>query len=175
MGNSSHSENPGSDDTIEIAKAISAFRLSLGEKDIASFASIICGESRKYGYDWELLLAIIRAESQFNVRAKSSKGAMGLMQLMPTTARWLSSKMGVAYKGTDSLYEPKYNIKLGIYYLHMMHKKFGDMERAVIAYNRDPVSLLRCLRKGQELRSKHLAKVMNYYEELKDNSGESEG
>ena len=113
------------DQTAQIAKAISACHTSLNEEDISSFASVVGRESEKYGYDWELILAIIKVESEFNVRARSGKGAVGLMQLMPETAKWLSKKLEIKYNGLSSLHDPKYNIKLGTHYLRMMHRKFG--------------------------------------------------
>jgi soluble lytic murein transglycosylase-like protein len=104
------SEKP--DETILIANAISAFCASLDEEDVSSFASIVRRESEKYGYDWELILAIIKAESSLNARATSHKGAIGLMQVMPSTAEWLSPRLGLKYNGHSSLYDPVYNVKL---------------------------------------------------------------
>ena len=151
-----------SEETDDIAEAIVACHSSLDENDVDSFADILKEESTKYGYDWELILAIIRTESHFDVRAKSHKGAIGLMQLMPSTAKWLSPQLGLKYKGRNSLYDPELNIKLGTYYLHMMHQKFGNIEEAIVAYNRGPARLTRYLNRGQELRSNYLAKVMGY-------------
>lgn len=159
-------------EAIEIARSISACRSSLSKRDVASFTSIVRKESGKYGYDWKLILAIIRTESHFNVRARSNKGARGLMQVLPSTAKWLSPKLGLEYKGRDSLYDPEYNIKLGTYYLRMMHKKFGDIEKAIAAYNRGPTGLIRYLDQGKKLPCKYLEKVMAYYEELKSSSDE---
>jgi len=154
----------------EIAKAISVCRSSLDENDVTALAGIIRKESRKYDYDWKLILAIIKTESQFNARARSHKGARGLMQVLPSTAEWLSPKMGLKYGGRDSLYDPEYNIKLGTYYLHILHQRFGSIDKAIAAYNRGPNGLARHLRQNKKLPSKYLAKVMGYYKELKDDS-----
>lgn len=156
------------DKMVEIAKAISVCSSSLDEGDIASFANVVRKESKKYGYDWELILAIIRTESQFNVRAISNKGAIGLMQVMPSTAKWLSSQLGLEYGGLNSLYDPEYNVKLGTHYLHMMHQKFGDIEKAIAAYNRGPTGLVRYLNQGKKFPSRYLVKVMDHYKELKN-------
>lgn len=155
------------DETIKIAKAISASSPSLDEEDIASFANIVREESEKYGYDWRLILAIIRTESSLNVRARSRKGAIGLMQVMPNTAKWLSPKLGLEYGGLSSLYDPEYNVKLGTHYLHMMHQKFGDIEKAIVAYNRGPTGLMRYLNRRNKLPVGYLGRVMGYYKELK--------
>ncbi|HGJ65262.1 TPA: lytic transglycosylase domain-containing protein, partial [bacterium] len=87
------------------------------------YANIIYKESKKYRYDWRLIVAIMKTESNFNEQAKSHKGAVGLMQLMPKTAKWLSPKLEIEYSGIGSLYDPEYNIKLGVHYLNMMQNK----------------------------------------------------
>lgn len=163
------------DEKVEIAKAISEYRSSLGADDVASFASIIHDESKKYNYDWELILAIIRTESHFNPRARSNKGARGLMQVLPSTAKWLSPKMGLKYKGRDSLYDPEYNIKLGTHYLYMLHQRYGDIGKAIAAYNRGPTGLNRYLRQGRKYPPTYLTKVMDHYKELKGSPDEFSG
>ena len=152
----------------EIAKAISACRSSLDKDDAVALANIIQKESEKHNYDWQLVLAIIRTESQFNTRARSNKDARGLMQVLPSTARWLSPKLGLKYTGSDSLYDPEYNIKLGTHYLRMLHQRFGNIEKAIAAYNRGPNGLTRYLRQGRKFPPEYLVRVMNYYKELKD-------
>jgi soluble lytic murein transglycosylase len=152
---------------IEIAKAINTYCLRLDGETASSFANTILEESERYGYDWELILAIIITESQFDPWAKSHKGARGLMQVMPDTAKWLSPQLGLEYEGFRSLYDPEYNIKLGTCYLYMMHQKYGDIEKAIAAYNRGPKGLARYTKGGRGLPSRYLAKVMTYYKELK--------
>jgi soluble lytic murein transglycosylase len=90
------------------------------------------------------------------------------MQVMPSTARWLASDLGLEYGGHSSLYDPKYNIRLGAHYLHMMHQKFGNIEKAIAAYNRGPTGLIRYLRQGRKFPSRYLVRVMGYYRELKN-------
>lgn len=153
---------------IEIAEAINAYCLHLDEETTSSFANTILEESERYGYDWELILAIIMTESQFDPWARSHKGARGLMQVMPDTAKWLSPQLGLEYEGFSSLYDPEYNIKLGTRYLYMMHQKYGDIEKAIAAYNRGPKGLARYSRRGTGLSSTYLDRVMTYYKELKN-------
>ncbi len=160
------------DEEVKIAKAIRSYRSSLSENDITALAGIVREESRKYKYDWELILAIMRTESHFNPRARSHKGARGLMQVLPSTAEWLAPKMGLKYTGRDSLYDPGYNVKLGTRYLHMLNQRFGNMEKAIAAYNRGPDGLTRYLRQGREFPSAYLVRVMDFYKELKDGADE---
>ena len=84
----------------------------------------------------ELILAVIRQESEFNVIAQSSKGALGLMQIMPDTARDVAKKTRVWYNAGKLLRDQKYNINLGSYYLQMMLDRYeGSYPLALAAYN----------------------------------------
>jgi len=85
--------------------------------------------AREYGVRPELVMAVIKAESNFNPKAVSSKGAQGLMQLMPRTA----AAMGI----TDP-FDPDQNIAGGTQYLSKLLKMFGNERLAVAAYNAGP-------------------------------------
>ena len=84
-------------------------------------------------------LAIARQESAFMPDAKSSAGAMGIMQLMPTTAKLVAKKIGIRYSNTRSLITPDLNIHLGTNYLSQMLRKY-DNNRIIAsaAYNAGP-------------------------------------
>ena len=71
--------------------------------------------SNIYEVNPEIIAGIINTESSFNKNAKSSKGAIGLMQLLPSTAIWLCEKLNIEYK-YEYLNEPNFNIKLVTYY-----------------------------------------------------------
>ncbi len=91
---------------------------------------IIRKNARENSLPAGLVKAVIGVESNFNHQAVSSKGAMGLMQLMPQTA----SLMGV----TD-IFNPEENIEGGVRYLRLLLNRFnGDLERALAAYNAGP-------------------------------------
>lgn len=152
----------------KIGQIISSYRSSLTESDVTNIASVIHRESKKYNYDWKLILAIISTESQFDAQARSSKDARGLMQVLPSTAEWLAPKLGMKYAGHDSLYDPECNIKLGTHYLNMLHRKYGNIDKAIAAYNRGPSGLARYLRQGRQFPSRYLVKVMECYKEMKD-------
>ncbi|MBO6702543.1 MAG: transglycosylase SLT domain-containing protein [Pseudomonadales bacterium] len=84
-------------------------------------------------------LAIARQESAFMPDAKSRSGALGVMQLMPTTAQTVAKKLGVTYKNNSSLTEPDLNIKLGTNYLSEMLRRFDNNRiLASAAYNAGP-------------------------------------
>lgn len=100
---------------------------SYGSKDINELVKVYC---KKYRLDEKLVLALIQAESGFNVRAKSPKGASGLMQLMPGTAKDM---------GVTNIFDPAQNIAGGTQYLAKMLEMFkGDVQLALAAYNAGP-------------------------------------
>ena len=95
--------------------------------DTPPFHSHILRASQTYEVDAALIRAIIMAESSNNPRAVSHRGAQGLMQLMPTTAKWL---------GVEDAFDPALNIDGGVRYFKRLLDRFnGDVKLALAAYN----------------------------------------
>lgn len=93
----------------------------------------VAAASKQSGVDRALIWAVMKRESKFNPDAVSSSGAVGLMQLMPGTARETAKKAGI---GNFSLYEPRDNVMLGALQLRMLLKRFdGNVIYALAAYN----------------------------------------
>ena len=90
--------------------------------------------SREYELDENFVYAVIKAESGFDEEATSSKGAMGLMQIMPDTFVWLMSKTNEEY-AVEKLLEPEISIKYGSYFLSILYENFGDWKTVYAAYN----------------------------------------
>jgi soluble lytic murein transglycosylase len=87
----------------------------------------------------ELILAIIRQESEFDARANSYVGAQGLMQIMPSTARLVARNLKTTYNKSLLKRDPGYNIKLGTYYFNSLLEDYdGVFPFAVGAYNAGP-------------------------------------
>lgn len=91
----------------------------------------------KYDVDEALVYAVIRTESGFREDVKSSAGAVGLMQIMPDTFKWLQEKESGSVKyGADKLTDPEINIRYGTYYLSYLLSHYnGNEELAIAAYN----------------------------------------
>jgi hypothetical protein len=100
--------------------------------DIASspYGQLIYDVAVRHAISPQLVAAMIRVESSFNPRAVSRKGACGLMQLLPSTAR----RFGVRRK--KDLFDPKKNLEAGVRYVRWLTQRFGgDMEKILAAYN----------------------------------------
>jgi soluble lytic murein transglycosylase len=102
-----------------------------------------------------LVKAVIAAESRFDSEAVSRAGAQGLMQLMPETARLL---------GVDDPFRPEQNVRGGTQYLRAMLDRYGDMTRALAAYNAGPeaVDHYRGVPPYPETRD-YVKRVLTYY------------
>jgi soluble lytic murein transglycosylase len=93
-----------------------------------------------------LALAVTRQESSFNAAAVSSSGALGLMQLLPGTARDVAGRLGVPFIQDKLTRDPAYNVQLGSQYLTEMLGRFGgSYELALAAYNAGPNRVVRWL------------------------------
>lgn len=90
--------------------------------------------SAEYRVPLNICYAVIRTESRFDSTAVSSAGAIGLMQIMPSTFADLSARTGDNYE-TGMLYDPETNIRYGIYYLSMLYDRYGVWDTAIAAYN----------------------------------------
>lgn len=89
-----------------------------------------------YGVDKALIYAVIRTESGFDPEAGSHAGAMGLMQLMPTTFEWLQTYYdGEVTMDTDQLTDPKINIDYGTKFLKFLLERYESDSSAIAAYN----------------------------------------
>lgn len=101
--------------------------------------------SKKYEIDPYLVLAIINTESGFDRLATSNRGAVGLMQIMPSTAEAIASDLDFVGFKTEDLYNPNVNIEFGCYYVLYLSDKFDSIEKVLFAYNAGEGTLQRFL------------------------------
>jgi soluble lytic murein transglycosylase len=100
--------------------------------------TVIRREAAKHDIDPTWVAAEIRAESVFNPKARSHADARGLMQVLPSTGAGIAKRLGLPWRGGESLYEPDFNIQLGTAYLRELEDKYGMTYVAIAAYNAGP-------------------------------------
>jgi membrane-bound lytic murein transglycosylase F len=110
------------------------------DPDLRSFlrdhGTTVKRQAARYGFDWRLILAMVRQESRFTSEAVSHKGASGLMQLMPSTGEEVARRLSL-----DDVEHPEDNIKGGVYYLKTLYGLFSGVDEpdrtklALAAYN----------------------------------------
>ena len=98
------------------------------------YASIIDRYASEFGVDETEIFAIIETESKFNKDAKSSAGAIGLMQIMPDTGRWIATTLGIEFE-INELFDPNVNVRFGAFYLSYLHGKFSEDWVVYASYN----------------------------------------
>jgi soluble lytic murein transglycosylase len=99
------------------------------------YEQIVRGHAKNYHLDPALLAAVIYQESKFQADAKSSSGAIGLMQLRPQTAEGIAIRTGGTHFQVSDLYNPEINVRYGSWYLRHLLDKYGDEKDALAAYN----------------------------------------
>ena len=126
-----------------------------------------------YDVDQAVVFSLINVESHFNKNALSSKGAVGLMQVMPSTAQGLAKEIGV--EGEYDLQNPDDNIMFGTYYISKLIDKFEILETALAAYNAGPTNVTNWLNDekysddGSSLKNIPFEETKNYVERFKTN------
>jgi soluble lytic murein transglycosylase len=105
---------------------------------LAPYKDVFNEQARNFGLEEAWVLGLVRQESRFIVRAKSSVGAQGLMQLMPATARWVAKRNNVRDFSPGRVAEVPINVALGTGYLKMVLDDLGHPVLASAAYNAGP-------------------------------------
>jgi soluble lytic murein transglycosylase-like protein len=96
-----------------------------------------------------LLLSVIETESSYRYGIVSKKGAIGLMQLLPATAREVADRYNIRdYHSSNDLYDPRVNLRVGAAYLAYLRGRFGSSVHYLAAYNMGPTALNSRLKSG---------------------------
>ena len=116
------------------------------------YRAIVVGHADNYGLDPALLAAVIYRESKFDAGARSSSGAVGLMQLLPSTAKGIALHTGGTRFRVEDLYDPEINVRYGSFYLRRLLRKYGDVRLALAAYNAGQTNVDRWLAGSGEIK-----------------------
>jgi soluble lytic murein transglycosylase len=141
------------DEQLEIEKHIVALfdrylpkQYKAQSEDIAH---TLIAECMKYEMDPYFIIALIAGESSFKPYARGPVGEIGLMQIRPSTAKWIAGKMKLTWTGKKSLLNPIANIKIGTAYIAWMREKFDNHAQLYLAaYNMGRTNVKRALSKN---------------------------
>ncbi len=135
----------------------------LTRSEVTDLARAVLAESGRYQLDPRLVLAVMHVESRYQTFAVSPVGAMGLMQLLPTTAMELADRLGIPWQGTQTLFDPVLNVRLGTAYVKQLSDRYGSVKAALAAYNWGPGHIDRRLRSGESLPQVYPSLVLDAY------------
>ena len=147
-----------------VRRVLHNYDARLSSEEQRNIIEAIMAASDEFKLNPALITAIIETESHFNIRARSYPGARGLMQVMPHTGREIAQKLGISWQGAKTLYQPAENIRIGTYYFAKMIKQYGEVQKALIAYNEGPARVNYRLRRGYKLSLRYQRKVMQAFE-----------
>ncbi|MBE0626594.1 MAG: lytic transglycosylase domain-containing protein [Burkholderiales bacterium] len=125
------------------------------------YGVVVAQAAGEYGIDAALLHAVISVESGYDAKAVSKRGAAGLMQLMPATARRY---------GVDDVFDPAQNVRAGAQYLiHLLDLFDNDLKLALAAYNAGENAVIKYGRRIPPYRetAAYVPKVVGYYEKFR--------
>jgi len=162
-------EDEGADKTEIVEKTVVFLKErkpGIPEDRIKIIANSVYEESRKYDLDYRLVLAIMKVESNFKNEAVSRRGARGLMQIKPSSAKIIARESGVEVKGAKCLHEPEKNIKIGVSYLSKLHAMFENMVSALHAYNAGPGKVKKPATQETAKTTSFTRKVMSEYRQI---------
>jgi soluble lytic murein transglycosylase len=112
------------------------------------YDAIVRDHARNYRLDPALLAAVIYTESKFDAHAESPAGALGLMQLLPDTAKGIALRTGGAKFVVQDLYDPEINVRYGSWYLRHLLDRYDDERTALAAYHAGQANVDRWRAKG---------------------------
>ena len=107
----------------------------------------------------ELVYAVIKQESAFDIKARSRVGARGLMQVMPATASKVSKQMKLSYSKKRLTGDAQYNVKIGSYYLYSLIEDYDSYLLALVGYNAGPRRIKRWIKKFGDPRKENIDTV----------------
>lgn len=159
-------EKDGSQAVLDILREN---RTGLGSVEETRLARIIAMESVAHKIDPLFILALIQTESTYYNWSKSLSGALGLMQILPSTGRALADEMNLKWRGNETLLNPFVNVRMGIHYFSSLKEQFNDDTVATLAaYNVGPTYLLENKEAGFGVTEGFVKRVLDNYREIKE-------
>lgn len=147
-----------------LAAALRECSIRLTKEQRLHLARIIHSESEQRGWDPLFIAALVQIESGCKPTAVGG-GAIGLTQMLPSTAREVARRAGVRWRGPSTLTEPEISVQLGLHYLGELEEMFDDPYKAVAAYNMGPAPVMR-MSSTRARSTRYVRKILTRYERL---------
>lgn len=161
-------ESPDEHASLFLVREILAARApELDPLQLEGVARAVAKAEQEHGLPALLVLALIEQESQFSPKARGPRGAIGLMQLMPSSARSVADQHGIPWQGAHTLHDPVKNVHLGVLYLAEMRAAFGSVELAMAAYNIGPGAVQKRLARGKSCKGPYVSSVLQRFQSLR--------
>lgn len=135
----------------------------MAEAEREALARALVEASRAHGLEPAFVLAVIEVESRFDPYAVSHKGALGLMQVLPTTGAPIARRLGIPWRGPQTLFDPHANVRIGVAYLSELLERYASVRAALAAYNWGPGEIDARLRHGDVLPASYAERVLDAY------------
>ena len=148
-------------DAVRAQLAPLARQMGEGERD--ALARALLEASREHGLQPAFVLAVIEVESRFDPYAVSHKGALGLMQVLPSTGAPIARRLGIPWRGPQTLFDPHANVRIGVAYLSELLDRYANVRAALAAYNWGPGEIDNRLRQGVVLPASYAERVLDAY------------
>jgi len=144
----------------------------MAPRQIGRLTETLWNQSRTYGFDPLLIVAVMQAESRSNPAARghfvsgAESGALGLMQVKLETAQIMGRNLGLNIRSEADLMKPDVNLLLGTYYLLRQVVRYGNVSKGLMAYNIGPLALEQRLRSGANLPTDYSRRILTEYRRL---------
>jgi soluble lytic murein transglycosylase-like protein len=152
------------DPEVEAVRAqLAPLGRQIGETERDALASALVEASREHELPPAFVLAVIEVESRFDPYAVSPVGALGLMQILPSTGAPVARRLGIAWRGPQTLFDPRANVRIGVAYLRELIDRYANVRAALAAYNWGPGEIDTRLRNGTLLPATYVERVLHAY------------
>jgi len=157
-------ENQRLQTVVLLREFLDGERIRLPQTTVNDIATSIHEASSRFKLPPEMILAVIRIESAFDINAQSDKGAVGLMQILPSTAQEIAQELRMEWHGDQILRDPQANIEMGVYYLTKLIAQFNNLSVALAAYNHGPGRIAELSEAKADLPMDYSEKVLSHYQ-----------
>lgn len=150
-------------EVVAVIAQLAPLARQMGEAERTTLASALVAASREHGLPPAFVLAVIEVESRFDPYAVSPVGALGLMQVLPSTGAPVARRLGIAWRGPQTLFDPDANVRIGVAYLRELIDRYSNVRAALAAYNWGPTEIDSRLRTGTVLPATYVERVLDAY------------